>query len=308
MNGLAIGLQYTLGGIYAVLAGATAISATVQQVRPHLNLGEVTLRIRSWWVMVIVFTTSLLIHPKLSVAFFALVGALALREFLRIEQTTGRTIGLIAYPALVAQYALVAMGRLDYMVLILLLTALAVPAVLAIQGRVESFAATTGTALLGILLTVFALGHAAYLLALPQAAASPAGAAGTLMYLVVLTQVNDVAQFLWGKALGRRQVAPTVSPNKTVAGFVGGIATTAALSGGLGLLLTNFTLIQGVALGAGIAAAGFVGDLTMSAIKRDAGVKDTGSLLPGHGGVLDRVDSLIFTAPLFFHFLRMFGG
>lgn len=308
MSGFAIGLQYTLGGIYAVLASATAIDATVRRVRPHLDLREVTLRIRSWWVMVIVFTTSLLIHPKLSVAFFALVGALAVREFLRMEQTTGRTIGLIAYPALVAQYALVAMGRLDYMVLILLLAALAVPAVLAIQGRVESFAATTGTALLGILLTVFALGHAAYLLALPQAVASPAGAAGTLVYLVVLTQANDVAQFLWGKALGKRQVAPAVSPNKTVAGLVGGIVTTAVLSGGLGLLLTNFTLFQAVVLGAAIATAGFVGDLTMSAIKRDAGVKDTGSLLPGHGGVLDRVDSLIFTAPLFFHFLRMFGG
>lgn len=124
-----------------------------------------------------------------------------------------------------------------------------------------------------------------------------------MLYLVFLTQLNDVAQFLWGKALGRHKVIPQVSPNKTVEGLLGGIATTVGLALLLAPWLTPFTrreaLIAGVILGLG----GFLGDVVISALKRDLGIKDSGTLLPGHGGILDRVDSLTYTAPLFFHFV-----
>ena len=308
MSSLAVNLRFALGGIYAVLTAATVIDLSLRRLRPKLDLREVSLRIRSWWAMAIVFTVALLLHPAVSVAFFGLVSALAVYEYLRMEDAESRTAGLVAYPAIVAQYLLVAAGGLEYVMLVPLLTVLAVPATLALRGRTEGFAAATGTVLLGIFLTVFAVGHAAYLLVLPEADLAPAGAAGLLVCLVVLTQANDVAQFLWGKAIGRRPVAPLVSPNKTVGGLVGGVATTALLSGGLSPLLTPFTVPVGLAIGVGIGIAGFVGDLTMSAAKRDVGVKDTGSLLPGHGGVLDRIDSLIFTAPLFFHLYRLLGG
>lgn len=308
MSSLAINLRYALGGIFAVLAGATAIDMTLRKLRPRLDLREVTLRIRSWWAMAIIFTAALIVHPALSVAFFALVSGLAVHEYLRMESTIDRTTGLIAYPAILAQYILVAADQLQYVILVPIVVALAVPATLAIRGRTDQFAATTGTTLLGVFLTVFGFGHAAYLLALDKAQAAPAGAAGLLVFLVVLTQANDVAQFLWGKAIGRRKVAPAVSPGKTVGGLVGGICTTAVLAGVMAPLLTSFSVPSAVALGAVIGISGFVGDITMSAIKRDAGVKDTGTLLPGHGGVLDRIDSLIFTAPLFFHYLRVFAG
>lgn len=308
MSSLAVNLRLALGGIYVVLATATAIDLSLRRLRPKLDLREVTLRIRSWWAMAIVFTIALLMHPAVSVAFFGLVSVLAVHEYLRMEEAENRVAGLVAYPAIAAQYVLVATGGLEYVMLVPLITTLAVPATLAIRGRSEGFASATGTVLLGIFLTVFAVGHAAYLLALPEAAAAPAGAAGLLVFLVVLTQANDVAQFLWGKAIGRRPVAPLVSPAKTVGGLVGGVATTALLSAGLAPLLTPFSAPIGLFIGLAIGIAGFVGDITMSAAKRDVGVKDTGSLLPGHGGVLDRIDSLIFTAPLFFHFFRLFGG
>lgn len=308
MNSLAVNLRFAIGGIYAVLAAATAIDLTLRRLRPTLDLREVTLRIRSWWAMAIVFTIALLLHPAVSVAFFAVVSVLAAYEYLRMEDTEMRTAGIVAYPAIGAQYLLAALGGLAYVLLVPLLTTLAVPATLAVRGRTEGFAAATGTLLLGIFLTVFAFGHAAFLLMLPEAATAPAGAAGLLVFLVVLTQANDVAQFLWGKAIGRRQVAPLVSPGKTVGGLVGGVATTALLSAALAPFLTPFSALVGLGIGVGIGLAGFVGDITMSAVKRDVGVKDTGSLLPGHGGVLDRIDSLIFTAPLFFHLYRLFGG
>jgi phosphatidate cytidylyltransferase len=308
MNSLAVNLRFAIGGIYAVLAAATAIDLSLRRFKPTLDLREVTLRIRSWWAMAIVFTVALLLHPAVSVAFFAIVSVLAVFEYLRMEDTEMQTAGLVAYPAIATQYLLVAIGGLEYVLLVPLLTTLAVPATLAVRGRTEGFAAATGTVLLGIFLTVFAFGHAAFLLMLPEATAAPAGAAGLLVFLVVLTQANDVAQFLAGKAIGRRPVAPRVSPGKTVGGLVGGVSTTSLLSAALAPFLTPFSAPVGLAIGAGMGLAGFVGDITMSAVKRDVGVKDTGSLLPGHGGVLDRIDSLIFTAPLFFHLYRLFGG
>ncbi len=120
-----------------------------------------------------------------------------------------------------------------------------------------------------------------------------------MVFLVLCTEIGDVAQFLWGKALGRTAIAPVVSPNKTVAGVVGGAATAALLGLAVGPLLTPLPAIGAALVAVAIALLGLCGDLVVSAIKRDAGVKDTGTLLPGHGGVLDRIDSLILTAPAF---------
>ncbi len=121
--------------------------------------------------------------------------------------------------------------------------------------------------------------------------------------LVALTQTNDVAQYFWGKSFGNRRVAPKVSPGKTWAGLLGGIATTTLLAATLGPMLTLLDWQHGIVVGLIIGVGGFLGDLSLSAVKRDLGVKDTGSMLPGHGGILDRVDSLTYTAPLFFHFI-----
>ncbi|MER2529688.1 MAG: phosphatidate cytidylyltransferase, partial [Candidatus Competibacter denitrificans] len=102
----------------------------------------------------------------------------------------------------------------------------------------------------------------------------------------------------------KHKISPTVSPNKTVEGFVGGAMTTLLLSALLAPWLTPFGLRDALLAGALIAVAGFFGDLSLSALKRDLGIKDSGRLLPGHGGILDRIDSLTYTAPLFFHFSR----
>ena len=124
-----------------------------------------------------------------------------------------------------------------------------------------------------------------------------------MLYLLFLTQFNDVAQYVWGKTLGRRKVAPNISPNKTWGGLIGGVLTTVALGAALATWLTPLSSLQGLLAGALIGVAGFFGDLTMSAVKRDLQIKDTSNLIPGHGGILDRLDSLTFTAPLFFHYL-----
>jgi phosphatidate cytidylyltransferase len=156
--------------------------------------------------------------------------------------------------------------------------------------------------------TVFSLSHLAYLLALPPHAGAHGAVRGEMLvfFLLVLTQINDVAQFLWGKLLGRHKVAPRVSPNKTVEGLLGGVATTTLLAWLLGPWFTPMSPLHSVLAGGLISLFGFTGDVVISAIKRDIGVKDSGNLLPGHGGILDRLDSLTYTAPLFFHYLYYF--
>lgn len=302
-------LSWALGGIYATLATASGTTTALRRLRPGIDLDEVRLRIRSWWVMTTVFTIALVVHPLLSVGFFALVSFLAFREFAAMHPvlTTSRRLIATAMVAIAGQYLLIGLGDYGLFVLFVgLYVFLAIPIAGALGGTTAGFTVRTGTLMFGLFATTFTVGHAPMLLMLDGARSSPAGAAGLLVYLVVLTETNDVAQFLWGKALGRHKAAPEVSPGKTVEGLVGGVFTTLALGMLLSPWLTPFSLVVAAMVGAGIGLTGFLGDLSISAMKRDAGVKDAGSLLPGHGGVLDRIDSLMVTAPLFFHFFRYF--
>jgi phosphatidate cytidylyltransferase len=152
---------------------------------------------------------------------------------------------------------------------------------------------------------VFGLSHLAMLLTLPAIDNSSANGRTLLLFLVFVVEMSDVLQFVWGKTLGRHKILPTVSPNKTWEGFLGGIITT-SLAALLIRFLTPFTPLETVGVALLLTVAGFFGGAVMSAVKRDFGVKDFGGLIPGHGGMLDRVDSLCYAAPVFFHYLRYF--
>ena len=129
---------------------------------------------------------------------------------------------------------------------------------------------------------------------------------GLLVYLVVLTEINDIAQYTVGKLLGHHKIIPKVSPAKTVEGLLGSVLVTTGLAIALAPWLTPFDLLHAVCIGLLLSLTGFIGDVSISAMKRDLGIKDSGTLLPGHGGILDRIDSLTYTAPLFFHFTVYF--
>ena len=183
---------------------------------------------------------------------------------------------------------------------------LLLPMKMVIIGETKDFLRAAGTLHWGLMTMVFSLSHAAFFLVLDGATNPAGGGAGLVLYLIFLTQFNDVAQFIWGKMLGKRAAVPTVSPNKTIAGFVGGALTTVGLALLVAPWLTPFDRREALVVGLILGVGGFLGDVIISAVKRDLGVKDSGALLPGHGGVLDRIDSLTFTAPLFFHYVRYF--
>jgi phosphatidate cytidylyltransferase len=183
------------------------------------------------------------------------------------------------------------------------------PLRMVLVGETKAFLRAAGTLHWGLMTTVFSLSHIAFLLVLPEATAniSPSVTGASLvLFLVFLTQMNDISQYLWGKWLGKHKIIPKVSPNKTWEGFLGGIVNTVLLSLLLGTLLTPMSFLFCFYAGLLISISGFIGDVTISALKRDLGIKDSGQLLPGHGGILDRIDSLTYTAPLFFHFIHYF--
>jgi phosphatidate cytidylyltransferase len=139
------------------------------------------------------------------------------------------------------------------------------------------------------------------------AGGDPNGGVKLLLFLIIVVQSSDVLQYIWGKLFGKHHIAPSVSPNKTWEGLIGGIASATLLGTAL-WWLTPFAPWQAAVMSLAITLMGFAGGLTMSAIKRDRGVKDIGALIAGHGGILDRIDSLCFAAPVFFHLTRYFFG
>jgi phosphatidate cytidylyltransferase len=261
-----------------------------------MDLTEVRLRVRSWWVMAAVFIAALAVHRTITVAFLTLIGMAAVVELARATKTV---VVPVALGATVAAYVAAYAGRTDVVTAVVLAAPVAAAVLLVGRGVTDGFVARVGGTFLAAAVGG-ALAQMAGLLALVVTDVNVAGGAGLLLWLVIVAQGGDVAQFLSGKAFGHTKLAPCVSPNKTVAGLVGGVVAAAALGSGLGVLLTAHSWFWGIALGAGVALAGTLGDLMVSAVKRDCGVKDAGRLIPGHGGILDRVDSLLLAAPLVF--------
>ena len=289
-----------------LLVIASLTSMALVKFRPDKDYRELRQRIRTWWWIVAVFTAAILFNKAISMLVFGFVSFLAFKEYLSLIPTrrADHRVLFWAYLAIPVQYYWVWIGWYGtFIIFIPVYMLLLLPMRMVLIGETQGFLRAAGTLHWGLMITVFSLSHMAYLLVLPAQKNPVGGAVGLLIYLVFLTEINDVSQYLWGKTLGRRKIIPRVSPGKTMAGFLGGIATTAVLAVLLAPYLTPLNLLEAFSAGMIIGLAGFIGDVTISALKRDLGVKDSGSILPGHGGILDRLDSLTYTAPLFFHYV-----
>ena len=297
---------YALLGAFALLIVASVAVLVLARIRPERDYTELKLRIKTWWLIIIVFCLAIAFHRDVSLVVFAFVSFLAFKEYLSLIPTrrADHRVLVWAYLAIPIQYYWVGMEWYGmFIIFIPVYVFLFLPMRMVLIGETQGFLRAVSTLQWGLMTTVFSLSHMAYLLALPGEKNPAGGGDALLFYLVFLTQINDVAQYVWGKSFGRHKATPTVSPNKTIEGLIGGVATTTLLAVVLAPWLTPLTRVEAVAAGVLIGVCGFVGDVTMSAVKRDIGVKDSGTLLPGHGGILDRLDSLTYTAPLFFHFI-----
>jgi phosphatidate cytidylyltransferase len=307
--GLPANVVYFTAGIYALLALATSVVLAMRWRNPGERYAELMARTDSWWWMIGAFTLAILLNRTVAVVFLGLIAYLALKEYLSLVPTRriDREVLLFAYLAIPIQFYWAAIDWYNmFIVFIPVWMFLFFPALMALRGQTQGFLRAVGTLSWGLMMTVYTLSHMAWLLVSGDRINPIAGGVGLLFFLVVLTQFNDVAQYCWGKPLGRHKVTPNVSPKKTWEGLIGGIATTTIVAGLVGPYLTPMDWRWSALAGAILGLSGFLGDITMSAMKRDLGVKDTGGLIPGHGGILDRVDSLTYAAPVFVHFVRYF--
>jgi phosphatidate cytidylyltransferase len=277
----------------------------VGKIKPNANLKELKDRTKSWWVMAIVFICATLINTTISYFAIALLSFIAFRELysvLGFRHTDRRAI-FWAFLSIPIQYYLAYIGWYGaYIIFIPIVMFLFLPLRLVLKGDTAGITKSMSTLHWILMLTVFGISHMAYLLSLPEIEGFASGGRGLLLFLVFLTEINDVMQFTWGKIFGKHKIIPKVSPNKTWEGFIGGVVSTTIIGYFLGFL-TPLNVNQVVFVSFMIAISGFFGDIVMSSIKRDIGVKDMASTIPGHGGVLDRIDSLAYAAPVFFHII-----
>lgn len=300
-------LYIVLAAIFGLLIAASLISVALQHRRPGARYLELRVRIGTWWWIVGLFGLALMLHPKGAIILMALISFLAFKEFLSLSPTrrADHMVLLWAYVAIPLQYWWVWIGWYGmFIVFIPVYLFLLLPTRMVLIGDTRGFLRSAAILHWGLMTTVFSLSHLAFLINLSSQAGKWLHTGATnLLFLLLLTELNDVAQYVWGKQLGRHKVIPKVSPNKTREGLVGGVLTTTLLSWLLAPILTPLTAMESIWVGTLIGLAGFIGDVVMSALKRDVGVKDSGAMLPGHGGILDRIDSLTYTAPIFFHVL-----
>lgn len=294
--------------VFALLSLATLLVALLGWWKPQAASRELRERTSSWWWMATLLFAAVYVGDLPSLAFFAFLSFWALKEYVTLLDTRAADHGalVLAFLSIPVQYFWI--WRNDYglfTIFIPVYVFLMLPVRLVLARETAGFVASASQIQWGLMAFVFGLSHLRYVAAFPAAAGSRADGRALLLFLVFVAEISDVFQFVWGKTLGRHKVIPSVSPNKTWEGLLGGVATAMLLSLGL-RFLTPFSVRETLLVSLVVCLAGFLGGAVMSAVKRDFGVKDFGALIPGHGGMLDRLDSLCYAAPLFFHYVRYF--
>lgn len=306
---LSPGLLWLFGGTAVFLGLATAIGQVLRRRKGDTPvIANLNARIYAWWVMVALLALAFLAGRPGVVGLFAVLSALSLREFLRVT-ACGRAdrwvIGGVYALILPVQFWAVYTGWYGfYAIFIPVYAFLLMPALAAVSGGPAAFMTRAAETQWGLMSCVYGLSHVPAILSLSLIGGDPARLQ-LIAWLIVTVQLSDVAQYIWGKLAGRHKLAPGLSPSKTWEGLIGGTLS-ATLVATLLWPLTPFTPPGAALMALVVTLMGTLGGLVMSAIKRDKGVKDWGAVIRGHGGFLDRLDSVIFSAPIFFHLTRYF--
>ena len=298
-------------GVTIVLVLASAIGLglklTVAKRQPHGGIDNLNTRVTAWWAIAVIVGLALLAGRAGVILLFAFASWVALREFAAPApgRRGERALFLAcACTALPLQYFFVARGSLiAYTLFIPVFALLAVPLAAARLCGPRAADERTANMQRGLALCVWGIAHVPALLAL-EIPGYEGRNAFLLVFFLLVVQASDVLQYLWGKFAGRRPIAPRLSPSKTVEGLVGGVACATALGAVLSPI-TPFSALEAAIISLVITLLGFAGGLLLSASKRRRGIKDWGTLIRGHGGMLDRLDSVCLSAPVFLHIVRV---
>jgi phosphatidate cytidylyltransferase len=310
MTGMHADLWLLLLGLGGVLIAASGIGYALAQAKGAGDpvIANLNARINAWWVMIVLMGLALTFGKAGASVLFAFCSFAALREFVTLTDTRRADhMALVAafFVVIPVQYVLVWMEWYGfYSIFIPVYAFLLLPIIVTMRGDPGRFLSRIAELQWALMVCVFCVSHVPALLSL-QIPGFEGRNVLLIAFLVVVVQGSDVCQYIWGKLFGRTKIAPTLSPSKTWEGFIGG-ALSAILIGAALSWLTPFTPLQAGGMALVIVVMGFFGGLVMSAIKRDRGVKDWGHLIAGHGGFIDRLDSVIFSAPIFFHLTRYY--
>ncbi|MGU3375244.1 phosphatidate cytidylyltransferase [Chryseobacterium sp. M5A1_1a] len=261
-------------------------------MKPEENkFADVPLRVKTWIYIIIVFALGIS-HPLTMTIFVSWIGMQSFFEFSRMFKIHTNPI-IPSFFIGVSQFLLLYFLNIEnYFVYSSILGI----AVLLYFFMVKLSLQQLCGVFIALLVCLFAFPHLLWI-------RNSSNGLSSIIFIVVVTELNDVFQYLMGKFFGKHKIVPQISPNKTLEGFIGGVFLTVILSNILGFLLLKTDILTNSMIGIVLGISGFCGDIFMSYLKRKTEVKDTGNLLPGHGGLLDRMDSLIVNAPLFFWIL-----
>jgi phosphatidate cytidylyltransferase len=304
--------------LFACLFGVLAVGTLVRiaMLKGHSDdRADLKLKsVRSWWILAILLSVASLSGHIGILILLAVAGILSLKEFIQIIgwKSVGSPTVFLVFAIVPMYYSLLACGYEEQLRSIApVAMVILLGAVRAWLGLIDGFIRVTAATIWGVMLFVYCLSHAYLVMTLSDLPTPWAGNVGWFLYLILLTESNDIAQAIIGRSIGRTKIVPLTSPNKSLQGLLGGIAVTTVLAIVLAPWLTSYMhqswntgTILSVVSGLLIAISGFLGDLNKSGIKRDAGIKDSGTMLPGQGGIMDRVDSLTFSAPVFFYLVQ----
>jgi phosphatidate cytidylyltransferase len=297
--------------VLGLLAAATAVGQVLKR-QPELGLNPAAVaafnqRLRAWWMLCCLLAAAFWFHPAATVFLFGCISFWALREFITLTPTRlgdHRALFWVFFFFTPLQYLLVAYDKYElYSILIPVYAFLFIPARIALAGDFKRFLERVAKIQSGLLICVYCLSFAPALLYLDVPGANPSANARLLFFFVTMALLAEAFQFVWSQLYGRHVIAPSINAARTWEGLVGGSAST-ALAGMVLYWATPYDLWQAAFMSMVIAVMGFAGAMTMSAIKRDRGVRDYGTLVEGHGGVLDRIDAICFAAPVFYHVSR----
>lgn len=301
-------LLFLVVTLFLIVASLIGLTLKHRIRSPNRVIDNLNTRINAWWVMVAILGTAFLIGKFAVIFLFFVVSGLALREFLNLTSISRDDYYVLIFAfgiALPAQYILVAVSWYGLFSIFIPVYGFLILSILAtITGSSFKFLDRTAEVQWGLVITVYNISCVPALLSLQIDNYHDRNLL-LIAFLVLVVQMSDVLQYVFGKLFGKHKISPNLSPSKTVEGFIGGIVT-ASFIGSCLFWITPFSFFQAGLISLMITLLGFFGGLVMSAIKRDRGVKDWGNLIGGHGGVLDRFDSISFAAPVFFHVVRYY--
>ena len=298
------------GCIVAVLAVASSIGAVLKfrlaHDAPSGTIDNLNARIKAWWWMIGLLAGALWIGKPGIIALFGFVSFQSLREYMSITYTRRgdhRALLWSFFFLLPLQYFLIAIDWYGlFSILIPVYGFLLLPISASLGADTTRFLERTAKVQWGLMICVYCLSHVPALLTLDIPGYEGRNAL-LIVFLILTVQSSDVFQYVWGKLLGKHKISESISPSKTLEGLIGGVLTSTAV-GALLWWMTPFAPWQAGLIALTINIMGFFGGFVLSAIKRDRGIKDWGAMIEGHGGMLDRVDSISFSAPIFFHIVR----